>query len=285
MSITLAPNGTYSGDGNRKTGEKSHDVTYKLISTSHIDSGTAWGNAWSLMNNQYPFFRGCVLRTVKVSGQQDAYGQVFEVVGHYVREPKEANPRFASLHFSTRGGREKKIHSFATTAYQGEFLIPPNFNHGIGFNNGLFQGVDCVVPKMGFSIEADLMASEFGEIQLAYMHNITGSVNSAPIWIFPKGSVLFLGVTGNSHREKNEITGNYDLWFKVSFEFEASPPIVNGTIAPFTNVTKEGMQYFWVWHADRKDDDSQITIPKPIAGYVETVYPYANFDWFKTLVW
>lgn len=318
----LAPNGDYSGTGNRKTGEKEHDVTYKIVSTTPIDAGTAWGHAWSLMNNQHPFFRGCILRTVKVTGQQDTAGCVYGVVGHYVKErDEEENPRFASLHFSTRGGREKRVHSYATKSYlaageevpsqeananEGQqraaqeggdgnaapadptnLIAPgtPDFKHGIGFNNGLFQGVDVVVPQMGFSIEATLSAAEFGEFQLAYMHNITGSVNHQPIWIFPKGSVLFLGVTGNSQRIKNESTGVWDLWFHVSFEFEAKPPIVNGTIQPFTGVDKEGLQYFWVFHADRKDSTSQMTIPQPVAAYVETVYPYADFSWFNTLKW
>lgn len=287
MSAILSPNGDYSGDGNRKTGEKSHDVTYKLVSTSHIDTGTAWGIAWNQMNNKYPIFRDCILRTVKVNGTQDSYGTVFEVIGHYVKEPKDVNPRFATLHFSTRGGREKKVHSYATTKYKAddEADPAPDFKHGIGFNNGVFQGVDVVTPQMGFSIEADLMASEFGPAQTAFMHNITGSVNSTPMWIFPAGSVLFLGMTGQSHREKNEETGNWDLWFRLNFEFEAKPPIIDGTIQPFTNITKEGMQYFWVFHADRKDEPSQITIPKPVAAYVETVYPYADFTWFNTLQW
>lgn len=285
--LILAPNGDYTGDGNRLTGEKSHDVTYKLVSTDMIDAGTAWGIAWNQMNLKYPIFRDCILRTVKVTGRQDYYGTVYEVVGHYVKEPRDVNPRFAQLHFSTRGGREKKVHSYATTSYKAsdEADNPPDFKHGIGFNNGIFQGVDCVVPQMGFSIEADLMASEFGPEQLAYMHNITGSVNVQPMWIFPTGSVLFLGLTGNSHREKNEQTGAWDLWFRVNFEFEAKPPIVDGTIQPFEHVTKQGMQYFWVMHADRKDSTSEITIPKPIAAYVETVYPYADFSWFNTLQW
>ena len=285
--LILAPNGDYTGDGNRLTGEKSHDVTYKLVSTDMIDAGTAWGIAWNQMNLQYPIFRDCILRTVKVTGRQDYYGTVYEVVGHYVKEPRDVNPRFAQLHFSTRGGREKKVHSYATQSYKAsdEADNPPDFKHGIGFNNGIFQGVDCVVPQMGFSIEADLMASEFGPEQVAYMHNITGSVNVQPMWIFPAGSVLFLGLTGNSHREKNEQTGAWDLWFRVNFEFEAKPPIVDGTIQPFEHVSKQGMQYFWVMHADRKDSASEITIPKPIAAYVETVYPYADFSWFNTLQW
>ena len=65
-----------------------------------------------------------------------------------------------------------------------------------------------------------------------------------------------------SYREKNEQTGNWDLWFRVNFEFEAKPPIVDGTIQPFEHVTKQGMQYFWVMHADRKDSTSEITIPR-----------------------
>lgn len=326
----LAPNGDYTGTGNRKTGEKEHDVTYKIISTSPIDTATAWAQAWSLMNAQHPFFRGCILRTVKVTGQADTAGCVYTVVGHYVKErDEEENPRFASLHFSTRGGREKRVHSYATKSYlaageevpsqsenanegqsenanEGDeganaggegnatpaadpttVIAPgtPDFKHGIGFNNGLFQGVDVVVPQMGFSIEATLPATDFGNVQLAYMHNITGSVNVQPMWIFPKGSVLFLGVTGNSQRIKNESTGVWELWFHVSFEFEAKPPIKNGTIQPFTGIDKEGLQYFWVFHADRKDTTSEITVPKPVAAYVETVYPYADFSWFNVLKW
>jgi len=319
----LAPNGDYTGTGNRKTGEKEHDVTYKIVSTSPIDTATAWAQAWSLMNAAHPVFQGCILRTVKVTGQEDTAGCVYTVVGHYVKErDDEENPRFASLHFSTRGGREKRVHSYATKSYlasgeeaenantgqtraaqeggegnSGDNATPatdptsdiasgtPDFKHGIGFNNGVFQGVDVVVPQMGFSIEATLPASDFGEVQLAYMHNITGSVNNQPIWIFPKGSVLFLGVTGNSQRIKNDSTGIWELWFHVSFEFEAKPPIKNGTVQPFTGIDKEGLQYFWVFHADRKDDTSEITIPKPVAAYVETVYPYADFSWFNMLRW
>lgn len=284
MSAVLAPNGDYSGDGNRKTGEISHDVTYKLVSTTKIDTGTAWATSWNQMRMKYPVFQGCILRSVKVRGEQDRWGTVFDVVGHYVHEPSESNPRFAILHFSTRGGREKKIHSYGTVAYQGEGT-PPDFKHGIGFNNGVFQGVDVVVPQFGFSLEYDFQYPELNDAQISYMHNITGSVNAQPMWIFPSGCVLFLGMTGNSHREKNELTGQWDLWYRATFEFEAKPPIVNGNIEPFQGINKQGLQYFWVFHADKKDATSEITVPRPIAGYVETVYPYADFSWFNTLQW
>ena len=292
MNWQLAETGEFSGNGTLKTGEKSFDVKFRLVTSSRIDIGTAWNISWNQMILKHGKFRGAKLRTVSVDGKGENWGQVFDVTGHYAKLPKEEEEEksFASLQFNTMGGKEKKVHSYATVSYPAVEMgfregAVPDFRHGIGFNNGIFQGVDITVPAFGFSISATLPAEWFSDAQLVYFHNLTGSVNAEPFWIFPKGSCLFTGLRGNTLRKRNAETEEYELHYSLSFEFEAGPNIQNAHIPPFQGITKEGMQYMWVFHADQKDETSGITIPCPLAAYVETVYPYGDFSWFSTLQW
>lgn len=284
MSYKLAPTGDFTGDKTLKNGVKNFDVKYRLVSTDFIERGEAWGIAWNQMILKFAYFRGAPLKSVSIDGKGETWGQVFDVTGRYSVEESE-EPTWATLTFSTRGGREKKIHAFATTAYpaHGETRAP-DFHHGIGFNNNVFQGVDVVVPHLGFSVDVDLPSTQFNDAMFSFFHRLTGSANAQPLWIFGKGELLFNGLSGNSYRKKNRLNV-YELWFKLSFEFEAQPTVTGGTIPPFTNVTKEGWQYFWTFHQDAKDSTSNITVPRPVAAYVETVYPYADFSWFSQLQW
>ncbi|MDO4585241.1 MAG: hypothetical protein Q4E67_01735 [Planctomycetia bacterium] len=286
MSFQLAPTGEFSGSGEVDSNTRQFDVKFRLVTDFDTDMGTAWGIAWNQIVLKYGLFRGCKLKSVQVDGKPETVGQVFEVSASYSTEEDDDDPYFTTLSFSTRGGREKKIHSYGTTAYTAANAnIPaPDFKHGINFDNGVFQGVDIVVPQFGFSFDADFPSSVFSNAQVSYFHQLTGKTNFAPMWIFQQGEVLFTGMNGNSYRKKNE-NGTYELWFKVSFEFEAMPSVRQAEIAPFQGVTKKGMDYLWVFHQDQKDETSGISIPVPIACYVEKVYPYGDFSWFQNLHW
>lgn len=284
MSYYISQTGEFSGNETFKTGSRKFDVRFRLVSTAPISAGDAWGIAYNRLRLQHNLFQGAALESVAIEGKPDAWGQCFDVTAHYSAEDKESEQQWATISFSTRGGREKKIHSFSTLSYPAPGESAPDFNHGIGFNNGIFQGVDVVVPHFGFSLDVDLPGSVISNSQIAFFHSLTGKVNAAPWWIFRRGEVLFLGLTGNSYRKKNA-QDVYELWYRLSFEFEAMPSIVNGTIPPFSGVQKEGFEYFWTFHQEKKDDTSGITIPQPIAGYVEKVYEYGDFLWFSNLNW
>ncbi|MDO4571516.1 MAG: hypothetical protein Q4D38_14115 [Planctomycetia bacterium] len=286
MSYFIAKTGEFSATGTRDPKTRDFDVKFKLVSTGGLSPGDAWGCAWNQLRLKYPFFRGCKLKSVQVEGKAESCGCMYDVTAHYSYADEETDPYFATLSFSMRGGREKKIHAFDTTSYQAvhELLPPPDFQHAIGYDNGIFQGVDVVVPTNGFSVDVDLPNSAFSAAQLAWCWSVTGAVNAAPLWGFRRGELLFLGPTGNSYRKKNE-NDQYELWWRLSFEFDAQPSITNANIPPFQNITKEGHQYFWTFCRDKKDPASGITIPVPVAAYVETVYPYADFSWFANLHW
>lgn len=285
----VQPTGEFSASGTLKPKTRAFDVKYRLVSTSAISSGTAWGVAWNQLCLKWGTFRGCRLRSVNVEGKAETYAQVFDVTGHYTYEEETPEPLFATLSFSTKGGREKKIHSFGTQSWPAlnAAVQPPDFKHGIGFNNGVFEGVDVVVPSFGFSLDVDILGSYLPNAQISYMHTLTGKTNYAPFWIFQQGECLFTGMNGNSYRKPNDsgIAATYELWYRVSFEFEAQPSITEADVSPFEDITKKGMDYLWVFHQDKKDDTSGITIPVPTACYVEKVYPYGDFSWFTNLKW
>ena len=286
MSYTIAPTGDFQATGNSKPKTRDFDVKFKLVSTEYIAPADAWGIAWDKIRLNHTYFRGCKLASVSVDGKVDSIGRMYEVTARYSYVKDADDPMFATLSFSMRGGREKKIHSYSTASYQAETetLPPPDFKHAIGYDNGTFQGVDVIVPTNGFSVDVDLPNTLFNSVNLAWCYGVTGSTNFAPLWGFGQGELLFLGPTGNTYR-KDDGNGNMELWWKLSFEFEAAPTITNATIPPFTGITKQGHQYLWVFHRDKKDADSGVTVPVPSAAYVETVYPYADFSWFANLHW
>lgn len=287
MKYNVAPTGEFTGSGNVDPKTRNFDVRYRLVSNSPLSSGEAWGIAWNQIALRYPIFRSCRLRTVSIDGKSESWGQCFDITAGYGMEEQEEDPWFASISFSTRGGREKKIHSFATKSYPAfdAKLVPPDFKHGIGFNNGVFEGVDVVVPSFGFSLEADLPAQMLPNAMISYMHILTGKTNFAPFWIFQQGECLFTGMTGNSYRKPNDsgTQRTWDLWYRVSFEFQAQPSLKDADVSPFQGIEKKGMEYLWVFHQDKKDETSGISIPVPTACYVEQVYPYGDFSWFTNL--
>lgn len=289
MEYYLETTGEFSGNGTTDPKSRAFDVRYRLVADARLKPGEAWGISWNQLTLKHPFFRGCKLRSVSVEGSMDAAGRVYEVTASYALEENEDDPMFASLSFSTRGGREKKIHSFETKSYPAfdGGLVPPDFKHGIGFNNGVFEGVDVVVPAFGFSLDADLPASIMTNSMIAFLHTLTGKTNYAPFWIFSQGECLFTGVTGNSYRKPKEtpLGKQWEPWFRVSFEFQAQPSFENQNFAPFQNVDKKGMEYLWVFHQDKKDEASGVSVPVPVACYVERVYPYGDFSWFTNLRW
>ena len=267
---------------------RTYDLHFRLTSNRHIAPGDAWGISWNQVRLKYPTFRKAKLVSVALDGAPETWGTCYAVTAHYeLAEKDEEDPLFATLHFSTKGGREKRIHSFATRAWSAakSKIKPPNFQHGVNYNNGVYEGADVVVPAFGFSLDVDVPATVIPPSQLLFFHGLTGKVNGAPIWIFGPGEVLFLGVNGDSYRKQNALTGVWESWFRISFEFEAAPSLVNVDLPPFADVTKRGMEYLWVFHQEEKDEESGVTIPVPAACYVEQMYPFGDFEWFKNIKW
>jgi hypothetical protein len=83
------------------------------------------------------------------------------------------------------------------------------------------------------------------------------------------GEVLFLGASGSQRGQ--------DDW-EITFRFAASPHVTGLVIGSIGGINKRGWEYLWVRYADAEDMASGTLVKRPIAAYVEQVYPYGDFS-------
>jgi hypothetical protein len=93
-------------------------------------------------------------------------------------------------------------------------------------------------------------------------------VNASGFKGFAKGEVLFLGASGSKR--------GLDDW-EITFRFAASPNVAGLNLGSIAGIAKEGWQYLWVRFIDDEDPTAKALIKRPVAAYVEQVYPYGNF--------
>ncbi len=146
--------------------------------------------------------------------------------------------------------------------------IAPNFHGAIGVNDDQVAGTDITVPVYNFTethfVDDFLVTSTYK----SNLFLLTGRVNNAVFKDFAKGELLFLGASG-SKRGKED--------WEITFRFAASPNIQDLTLGTILGIAKEGWQYLWVRFSDDEDSTSHTLIKRPVAAYVEQVYPYGDF--------
>src|SRR5690606_2762089 len=129
-------------------------------------------------------------------------------------------------------------------------------------------GVDVTIPVYNFSETHYLATEAVTGAYKAALFQLTGRVNNASFKGFAAGEVLFLGASG-SKRGKDD--------WEITFKFAASPNASGLVVGEITGITKKGWEYLWVRYADAEDTDAHVLVKKPVAAYVEQVYPYGNF--------
>ncbi len=97
---------------------------------------------------------------------------------------------------------------------------------------------------------------------------LTACVNNDAFKGFAPGEVLFLGASGTQRGQED---------WEITFKFAASPNATGLVIGEITGINKKGWEYLWVRYADAEDTTAKVLVKKPIAVYVEQVYPMAAF--------
>jgi hypothetical protein len=181
-------------------------------------------------------------------------------------EPPETGD--SSFSFDTGGGTQHITQSLATVGAYSASGPPPNFKGAVGATRDSVEGVDITVPVYNFSethyIDAVLVTGAYK----AAMFSLTGTVNNAPFRGFAAGEVSFLGAAGSKRGQ--------DDW-EISYRFAASPNVVGLVVGDITGIAKRGWEYLWVRYQDTEDTDAKMLVKRPVAVYVEQVYPYGNF--------
>lgn len=183
------------------------------------------------------------------------------------QEPRETGS--SSFSFDTGGGSQHVTQSLGTVAaYAPPGKTAPNFRGAIGVTQDSVEGVDITVPVYNFSETHYLPVGAVTGAYKAALFSLTGTVNNGSFKGFAPGEVLFLGASGSQR--------GHDDW-EIGFKFAASPNATGLTIGDITGVNKKGWEYLWVRYADMEDVSAKVLVKRPVAVYIEQVYPYGNF--------
>jgi len=185
-------------------------------------------------------------------------------------EPQPPETGDSSYQFDTGGGTQHITQSLQTVGrYAPPSKTAPDFQGAIGVTHDNVEGVDITVPVYNFSETHYIASSLVTGAYKATLFFLTGKVNAGSFRGFAPGEVLFLGASGSKRGQ--------DDW-EITFRFAASPNVTGLVIGNITGINKKGWEYLWVRYADDEDTAAKVLVKKPIAVYVEQVYPYGNFS-------
>ncbi len=183
-------------------------------------------------------------------------------------EPPETGD--SSFSFDTGGGSQHVTQALTTVgSYAAPGQAAPNFKGAIGVTPGSVDGVDITVPVYNFAethyIDTLLVTAGYK----ATLFFLTGTVNNAPFRGFAAGEVLFLGASGSKRGQ--------DDW-EITYRFAASPNVTGLVVGDITGIAKKGWEYLWVRYQDEEDTAAKALVKRPVAAYVEQVYPLGDFS-------
>lgn len=183
------------------------------------------------------------------------------------QEEQEEEPEPA-YSFDTGGGTQHITQSIQTVGKYGP-KASELLGGAIGFDGEHVQGVDITIPVFNFSETHFLPNSVVNTSYKANIFNMTGKVNSGGFRGFAAGEVLFLGASGSRRGEED---------WEISFRFAALPNRDGIQVGDIGGISKKGWEYMWVQYADEVDDAKKQIVKKPVAVYVEKVYPSTGFS-------
>ena len=182
-------------------------------------------------------------------------------------EPPETGD--SSFSFDTGGGSQHITQTLQTVGSYAAAGTPPDFKGAIGVTADAVEGVDVTVPVYNFSETHYLDAALVTPAYKATLFYLTGTVNNGLFKGFAQGEVLFQGASGSKR-------GTED--WEISFKFAGSPNATGLTVGDITGIAKKGWEYLWVRYRDEEDTTAKALVKRPVAVYVEQVYPYGDFS-------
>lgn len=148
----------------------------------------------------------------------------------------------------------------------------PDFGGAIEVDNeGNVNGVDVTMPVLNFT-ETHVMAGS--RVSTSYKKTIaalTGTVNRSSFRGFSAGEVLFLGASGTKRSKKSSAP------WEITFRFAVSPNKSGFKVGDIQVSRKYGWDYLWVRYTDKVAEGGKNVVKKPVAAYVEQVYPEGDF--------
>jgi len=247
------------------------EIEIPYIVTGAADEDAALAAARSKAASQT--VKGMELDSVEVTERIN--GDTWKVKAVYEEEDggeddDDDDEEESSFAFDTGGGTMHLNQSLKTVSKTPN--TAPDFNGAIEVDNeGNVNGVDVTMPVLNFT-ETHTMNG--GRVSTSYKKTVaalTGTVNRSSFRGFSAGEVLFLGASGSKRSKKSSAP------WEITFRFAVSANQSSVKVGELTVANKKGWNYLWVRYADKVADNKKNMIKKPIAAYVEQVYPEGDF--------
>lgn len=172
--------------------------------------------------------------------------------------------------FDTGGGTKHLNQSLKTDGKYPDDA--PDFGGAIGVDNeGNVNGVEVTMPVLNFTETHTLSGSRVSTSYKKTLAELTGSVNKSGFRGFSAGEVLFLGASGTKRSRKRSAP------WEITYRFAVSPNQAGFKVGDIQVSRKYGWDYLWVRYADKVAESGKNVVKKPVAAYVEMVYPEGDF--------
>ena len=172
--------------------------------------------------------------------------------------------------FDTGGGTKHINQSLKTDGRYPN--TAPDFAGAIGVDNeGNVNGVDVTMPVLNFTETHTLNGGRVTTSYKKTLAALTGTVNSGSFRGFSRGEVLFLGASGTKRSKKASAP------WEITYRFAVSPNQAGLQVGDIKVTRKYGWDYLWVRYADKVAENGKNVVKKPVAAYVEMVYPEGDF--------
>lgn len=179
----------------------------------------------------------------------------------------------STYQFETGGSNEKRMYSLGTRRFGAVAGTAPDFHGAINVTgnagNLSVEGIDVIVPTFRFSETHYFYDYQVTAGYKAALMAVTGHINSVGWRGYNAGEVLFVGAEGGK-------TGGRP--WEISFHFAATPNATISIPGIENAMDKLGWEYLWIRYEDSGDDPSKQLVKKPVAAYLEQVYPIAPFS-------
>jgi hypothetical protein len=165
--------------------------------------------------------------------------------------------------FNTQGGEFTIKTSKSTVAAYvagGDAVIDHKNAINVG-QDGKVEGTSIIIKSMKLNVS---YKHPTGVVTLPFamaLADLTGMVNSTPMFNRPAGEVLFLGAEGSDGTEAEAVV-------KCAFAIEKN--LQNKIIGGITVAQKNGWDYSWIEFKTAKDGGREVTVPRQIN--IERVY-------------
>jgi len=182
----------------------------------------------------------------------------------------EGEEETTSFAFDTGGGTMHRNQSIQTRA---KFPSDaPDFGGAIEVDNeGNVNGVDVTMPVLNFTETHTMAGSRVTTSYKKTLAALTGTVNKSTFRGFASGEVLFLGASGQKRSKKPSAP------WEITFRFAVSPNEASVKVGDLKVSNKFGWDYLWVRYADKVTENKKNVVKKPVAAYIEQVYPAGDF--------